>query len=65
MTPFQIDKVPGWHTKWPLQWAAEILAEPTREGRNRILNEAPEPLRDWIRKHVEIEFERRKGSGQH
>lgn len=59
MNEYQIEGVPGWHTKWPRHYIEEILQEPSREERKRILESAPEPLREWIEKSVINEFERR------
>ncbi len=45
--------------KWPRQYAAEIINEPSRDKRREMLERVPEEYRELTRKHVEIAFERR------
>lgn len=45
----------------PRQYAAQITAEPTREGRRKLLSEVPPEFREWVRRLVEMSFERRRG----
>ena len=45
----------------PRQYAAEICAEPTREGRQKLLSEVPPEFREWVKRLVEMSFERRRG----
>lgn len=42
--------------KWPRQYAAEILAEPSRARRAEMLAAAPEHLQAMVRFHVEHAF---------
>lgn len=46
---------------WPRQYAAQITAEATREGRQRLLSEVPAEFREWVKRLVEMSFERRRG----
>lgn len=45
---------------WPRHYAAEIMSLKTREERREALSKVPAHLQSLTRKHVEIEFERRK-----
>jgi hypothetical protein len=42
--------------KWPRQYAAEILAEPSRAKRADMLAAAPQHLQAMVRFHVEHAF---------
>lgn len=44
----------------PRQYAAEICAEPTLEGRRALLESVPAEYRDLVETHVRIQFERRR-----
>jgi len=46
--------------KRPRQYAAEIIALPMREQRQRALAEVPDDLRDWVREYVEDYFAKRR-----
>jgi len=50
---------------WPRHWAAKILEGKTKEERQKLLDEVPEHLQNWVKKIVVNEFERRSaGSGK-
>jgi hypothetical protein len=47
-------------TKWPRQYAAEIMEMKTKKERREALEKCPEEFRGLIAKHVEISFAMRK-----
>lgn len=49
----------------PRDWAAAILAEPSRERRNQLLASCPEHWRDMVREHVASAFARVQQYRQH
>ena len=44
----------------PRQYASQICAEPTIEGRRALLEAVPTEYRDLVETHVRNEFERRR-----
>ena len=46
---------------WPRQYAVKILEGKTKEERQKLLDEVPEHLQNWVKKIVVNEFELRKG----
>lgn len=51
-------------TKRPRQYAAEIIALPTREARAAALAAVPAELREWVRELVVDYFARRQARGR-
>ncbi len=49
----------------PRDWAAAILAEPSRERRNQLLAQCPAPWRELVREHVASAFARVQQYRQH
>ncbi|WP_165677873.1 hypothetical protein [Metapseudomonas otitidis] len=49
------------HPPRPRQFAQQIANLPTKEERRRALEEVPEHLRDIVRTHVELTWERKHG----
>lgn len=49
----------------PRDWAAAILAEPSREHRNQLLTQCPAPWRELVREHVQSAFARVQQYRQH
>lgn len=49
------------HPPRPRQFAQQIANLPTKEARRRALEEVPEHLRDMVRTHVELTWERKHG----
>ena len=49
----------------PRDYAAAILAEPSRERRNQLLARCPEPWRQLVREHVQSTFGRVQQYRQH
>ncbi len=45
---------------WPRHYAAKILAAPTKQERQKLLDEVPEHLKNWVKRIVVNEFEMRK-----
>jgi len=45
---------------WPRHYAAQILAAPTKQERQKLLDEVPEHLKNWVKEIVVNEFELRK-----
>jgi hypothetical protein len=39
--------------KWPRQWAAEIMALPTKEERREMFNQVPKHLQELVWAHCE------------
>ena len=49
----------------PRDWAAAILAEPSRERRNQLLDACPGHWRELVREHVQSAFARVAQYRQH
>lgn len=49
----------------PRDYAAAILAEPSRERRNQLLERCPEHWREMVREHVQSAFSQVKQYRQH
>lgn len=45
--------------KWPRKYAEEIVKNPPSQWKGK-LEEVPEWCRDWVRKYLVIEYERRR-----
>ena len=45
--------------KWPRQYAQEIIDEPERAERRKMLEKVPEPLKAWVKFYVTDYFERK------
>lgn len=44
----------------PREYASQICAEPTKEGRRALLETVPAEFRELVKTHVRIQFERRR-----
>ena len=48
--------------KRPRQYAFEIIGERDRDKRKAMLSEVPEHLRDLVKKHVEVAWQKLKAN---